>query len=313
MSNNNVVVAVGGNALIRNNNEISTRDQDEVIADTCKSIVALVEAGYTPVVTHGNGPQVGFMLRRVELASSELPPIPLDILGADTQGATGYLFSRNLRSELADRGLPAEVAALVTQSVVDPNDPAFAHPTKPIGSFMNREEAERRQREDGWEVIEDSGRGWRRVVPSPHPEAIVEADAVRLLLDSGYVVIAGGGGGIPVIRDGDSYRGVEAVIDKDLASALLGNQLDVRTLIICTAVEQVYVDFGKPSQKAVSTADIATMRSYLADGQFGAGSMEPKVRAAIEFIENGGEKVIITSLEKMIDALSGDGGTVITK
>lgn len=313
MAQKPVVVAVGGNALITDKNKISTDDQDNAVAITCKSIVSLVENGYTPIVSHGNGPQVGFLLRRVELASAELPGIPLDVLGADTQGATGYMFARHLAEELANIGADNKVVALVTQSVVDAADPAFQNPTKPIGSFMEEAEAISRRDNDGWDVVEDSGRGWRRVVASPSPVEIVEGEAIKLLVDSGYVVVAGGGGGIPVRREGNKLIGVEAVIDKDLASAMLANQLGVKDLVICTAVDQVAINFNTPEQVNLDTLTVEEANKYLDEGQFGVGSMEPKIRAAVNFIENGGERVIITSLEMMQSALDGNGGTTITK
>jgi carbamate kinase len=308
----NLVVAVGGNALIKDNNNVSTDGQEISVAETCDSLVALIKAGYGLVVTHGNGPQVGFLLRRVELAAHELPSIPLDILGADTQGATGYMFVRELNGRLIESGTGRKAVAMVTQSVVDKADPAFQNPTKPIGSFMTEAEAKQHKEDDGWAVVSDSGRGWRRVVPSPQPKEIVEADAISELIGNGYVVVAGGGGGIPVAREGKGLVGIEAVIDKDLASALLANQLGVEDYVICTAVEQVYVNFGKPDQKALDCITVDDAKGYLAEGQFGVGSMEPKVRAAIEFLENGGKRVIITSLEKMLDALDGKAGTTIT-
>lgn len=312
MARKPVVVAVGGNALITDKDKISTSDQDDAVASTSKSIANLVEAGYTPIVTHGNGPQVGFLLRRVELSLDELPGIPLDVLGADTQGATGYMFVRHLSEELANAGADNRVAALVTQSVVDADDPAFQNPTKPIGSFMDEAEAMSRKENDGWVVVEDAGRGWRRVVASPTPTEIVEGDAIKLLVDAGYVVVAAGGGGIPVRREGNKLIGVEAVIDKDLASAMLATQLDVKDLVICTAIDQVAINFNTPEQENLDTITVEEAKKYLDEGQFGVGSMEPKVQAAVDFIEAGGERVIITSLEMMESALNGEGGTTIT-
>ncbi|SHI84895.1 carbamate kinase [Actinomyces denticolens] len=312
MSTRGVVVAVGGNALVKNSDEISVAHQAAAVAESAESIARLVEAGFTPVVTHGNGPQVGFLLRRAELALGELPPIPLDVLGADTQGATGYMFARGLRNALAERGISKDVAAIVTQTVVDPADPAFVDPTKPIGSFMSAEEAQRHEREEGWALREDSGRGYRRVVASPQPLEIVEAGTIKALADSGSIVIACGGGGIPVRRDDARLTGVEAVIDKDLASALLANRLGVQDFIICTAVDAVCLDFNKPTQAELRSLTIAQAREHLEAGQFGAGSMAPKIQATISFLERGGERVIITSLPRMVDALAGTTGTTIT-
>lgn len=311
-NNRGVVIAVGGNALIKEKNKISTDDQSEAIRETCAYIADIVEQGYNPVITHGNGPQVGFLLRRAELALGELPAIPLDVLGADTQGATGYLFARNLRNVLAERGLERDVAAIVTQSVVDPADPAFDAPTKPIGSFMDEQEAHKRRTEDGWVVKEDAGRGFRRVVASPQPVEIIELGIIKALVDSGVMVIAAGGGGIPVTRENGTIHGREAVIDKDLASSLLANSLDIDDFIICTAVDQVYLDFNTPNQRAISTMTAEEAAGHLEAEQFGSGSMAPKIEAAIKFLKNGGRRVIITSLDCLADALNGKAGTTIT-
>ncbi|MBO3724080.1 carbamate kinase [Actinomyces bowdenii] len=312
MSSRALVIAVGGNALIKDPGEVSVASQAEAVRESAEHITALIAAGRTPVVTHGNGPQVGFLLRRAELALDELPPLPLDVLGADTQGATGYLFSRSLCGCLAQQGIEREVVAVVTQSVVDPDDPAFAAPSKPVGSFMSQEEAREHEEKDGWSVREDSGRGWRRVVPSPAPVEIVECEVIRSLVDSGCIVVAAGGGGIPVSREDGRLNGVEAVIDKDLASALLASRLGVPDLVICTAVEQVYLDFGTPEQRALSTITAQEARSYLEEGHFGKGSMAPKIEAALNFLEAGGERAIITSLESLQDAVAGRAGTCIT-
>lgn len=306
-----IVIAVGGNALIKDPKRISVGDQAEAVKEACEHIASLVEEGYTPIITHGNGPQVGFLLRRAELAQGDLPPLPLDVLGADTQGATGYLFSRSLRNCLARRGIHREVAAVVTQTVVDPKDPAFASPSKPVGSFMTEAEAREHEERDGWDVREDAGRGWRRVVPSPSPVEIIERDVVKTLVDSGSLVIACGGGGIPVRRQDDELVGVEAVIDKDLASALLASCLGVKDLVICTAVDQVCLSFNTPDQRALDTMTVEEAKSYLADGQFGAGSMAPKIESALSFLAEGGERAIITSLEALQDALDGNAGTRI--
>ena len=272
-----------------------------------------MDAGYTPVITHGNGPQVGFLLRRAELALDELPALPLDVLGADTQGATGYLFTRNLRGCLAERGIDRQVVAVVTQSLVDPDDPAFAEPSKPIGSFMDEAEAREHERKDGWVLREDSGRGWRRVVASPQPLDILERRVIGSLVDSGCVVVACGGGGIPVRREGTEYVGVEAVIDKDFASALLANQLGVDDFAICTAVDAVSLNYGTPEQIDLRELTVEEAERHLAEGQFGEGSMAPKVQAAVNFLLNGGRRVVITSLARLRDAVDGRAGTVITR
>ena len=305
------VIAVGGNSLIADKDHISVQDQALAAEESMKHVAELVSAGWRVVVTHGNGPQVGFLLRRAELATGELPALPLDVLGADTQGATGYLFARALNHEFASRGISQEAVAIVTQTVVDGQDPAFQAPSKPIGSFMTQELAAARAEAEGWIVVEDSGRGWRRVVPSPKPERIVELDAIRTLSQAGYAVIAGGGGGIPVVADGLALRGVEAVIDKDYATALLANQLGAEVLLISTAVDAVAIHFNTPEQRWLSQVSVAEMESYLAADQFGAGSMAPKVEAAIEFIKRGGQRVIITSPPLMAAAVAGQAGTTI--
>lgn len=306
-----VVVAVGGNSLIIDKDHVSLADQAVAAQESMKHIADMVAAGWNVVITHGNGPQVGFLLRRAEIASSELPTIPLDILGADTQGATGYMFSKSLQSEFKRLGIEKPSVAIVTQTVVDANDPALAAPTKPIGSFMDEDAAKAHEAKDGWQVVEDSGRGWRRVVPSPLPTRIVEVDAIRALNEAGYAVIAAGGGGIPVVEENGTYRGIEAVIDKDFATALLANELNADVLLISTAVDAVAVNFGKPDQKWLGKITVDEAKQYLADGQFGAGSMAPKMEAAIAFIERGGQRVIITSPPLMADAVSGNAGTTI--
>lgn len=312
MTAKGIVVAVGGNALIRDKHQISVESQSESVLRSSECIAALVEAGYTPVITHGNGPQVGFLLRRAELALAELPPLPLDVLGADTQGATGYLFTRNLRGCLERRGIDRQVVSVITQSLVDTADPAFAEPTKPIGSFMEEAEARAHQEQDGWAVREDSGRGWRRVVASPRPVDILEREVIGHLVESGCIVVACGGGGIPVTRRDGGYAGVEAVIDKDFASALLANQLGVEDFVICTAVDAVCLNYNTPEQVELSELSADEAEHYLAQGQFGAGSMAPKIEAALSFLRNGGRRVVITSLERLRDAVAGRAGTLIT-
>lgn len=306
-----VVVAVGGNSLITDSKHTSVKDQAIAAEESMLHVAEMVAEGWNVVVTHGNGPQVGFLLRRAELAARELPSLPLDILGADTQGATGYLFVKALQEEFARVGVSRRSVALVTQTVVDPDDPAFAAPSKPIGSFMSAEEAATHAREDGWNVVEDSGRGWRRVVPSPKPQRIVEIEAIRMLNAAGYAVVAAGGGGIPVVESGVGLRGVEAVIDKDHATSLLANELDADVLLISTAVDAVAVNFNTPEQRWLDKVTVAELRDYLAAGQFGAGSMAPKIEAAIAFIERGGQRVIITSPARMVAALAGLAGTTI--
>ncbi len=306
------VVAVGGNALITDSQHKSLPDQRLASREAMKHVVGMVEAGWTVAVTHGNGPQVGFLLRRAELAHDELPEIPLDVCGADTQGATGYLFASELNNEFHRRGLDKQAVAMVTQTVVDADDPAFDHPTKPIGSFRTVEEATLRHERDGWQVVEDAGRGWRRVVASPVPQRILELEAIKSLIDAGFIVVAAGGGGIPVTQtDAGEVTGVEAVIDKDLGTAILASALGAEVLLISTAVEAVAVDFNTPAQRWLSTITAAQAREYLEQGQFGAGSMEPKVRAAVQYLEAGGRRAIITDPEHMVAALAGEAGTTI--
>jgi carbamate kinase len=265
------------------------------------------------VVTHGNGPQVGFILRRSELAAPAMHQVPLDSCVADTQGALGYQLERALRNELRHHRLARSPAVVVTLVLVDRDDPAFRHPSKPIGAFLSKERAEEHRQKDGWEVAEDAGRGWRRIVASPAPKAILDLDAVRSLLDAGFVVVAAGGGGIAVIEDpsGD-ISGATAVVDKDLTSSLLARQLGAEVLVITTGVEKVYLDYGTPGQKALDAITLAEAKRYVAQGHFKPGSMLPKVEAIIAFLEGGGRQAIITDSEHVAAALEGRGGTRIT-
>jgi carbamate kinase len=277
-----------------------------------RHIAAMVAQGWSVVVSHGNGPQIGYLLRRVELARSELHEVPLDVCGADTQGATGYLFVRELAGELLKQGICSRPVCVITQTVVDPADPAFQAPTKPIGSFMSQELAAQHAAADGWQVIEDSGRGWRRVVASPKPVKVVETDAIRELVRLGHVVIACGGGGIPVTETPDGeLHGIEAVIDKDRAAALLGGDIGAELLIIPTAVPKVAVNFRQPSQRDLDRVTLPEAEGYLAAGQFAEGSMKPKIEAALDFLRRGGERVVITTPNLITDALKGRGGTTI--
>lgn len=279
------VVAVGGNALIQDDKHNSIPDQYAAVTDSVRHICDMIEAGWEMVLTHGNGPQVGFILRRSELSSNEVAPVPLDYAVGDTQGAIGYMFQKALSNELLRRGIHKPVVALVTQTRVDANDPAFSHPTKPVGAFFDHATALQRQHEFGWTLMEDAGRGWRRTVPSPQPLEIVELQTIASLLKQGCIVIACGGGGIPVVRDEQGMlHGTEAVIDKDLASALLAEQLGAEMLLIPTGVEQVAVNFGTPEQRWLDKLTIAEAKKLIAEGQFGAGSMQPKVEAILGFV-----------------------------
>jgi len=308
------VLAMGGNSLIRDKNHIALSFQYEMVQETAKHIADLIAHGIHLVITHGNGPQVGFIYRRGELSRSELPLIPLDICGADTQGAIGYMIEKALLNEFRKRGIDKKVTAVVTQTIVDREDRSFTHPTKPIGSFMSEEEALTHKREVGWEVVEDAGRGYRRVVPSPIPKKIIELDVIKLLVQSGYVVIAAGGGGVPVIlNEQGEIEGVEAVIDKDLGSSILASGLGADTLIISTAIDAVYLNFGQKDQRPLSRVFLPEIKRYLEEGHFKPGSMKPKIEAIIQFLENGGEKAIITSPENLLRAFKGKAGTTITK
>lgn len=306
------VIAVGGNALIKDKDRVSIPDQYEVARDVAERVADIVEQGWNVVLTHGNGPQVGFVMRRSELADGQVDPVGLDYAGADVQGAVGYMFCKALRNVFRRRGLPGEPIALVAQALVDRDDPAFADPAKPIGSWFDRETAERLARLHGWSIVEDSGRGWRRVVPSPEPKAIVELEPIRHLTHQGYLVITLGGGGIPVIRnqEGD-LEGVEAVIDKDFSSSLLARRLGADMLILPTGVDRVALRFNTPDETWLDVMTVARARAYIRADEFARGSMEPKVRALADFVEASGGTGIITSLARMSDALRGKAGTRI--
>ena len=306
------VVAVGGNSLIKDPKRKSIKDQFEAGAESMHHIVDMIDQGWEVVITHGNGPQVGFILRRSELARHELHEVPLDYCGADTQGAIGYMFVQALNNEFRKRKMNKKCAAIVTQTVVDVNDKAFQNPSKPIGSFMDEEEAKKREANDGWVVVEDAGRGWRRVVASPIPVEIVEADAIKELISAGFVVVGVGGGGIPVVRkENGDLEGVEAVIDKDFGSSLLANLINADLFVISTAVEKVAINFNKPDQEWIDQMTVAEAKKYAAEGQFAKGSMLPKIEAIIKFLEKGGKKALITNPENIGRALRGETGTWI--
>jgi len=275
----------------------------------------MIEAGWDVAIGHGNGPQVGFILRRSEIAAKVegMHEVPLDVCGADSQGAIGYALQQTLQNELYKRGIKKSVATLVTQVLVDKDDPAFKNPTKPIGSFMDEPEAHRRHKEMGWEVVEDAGRGWRRVVASPIPKEVVEIDSVKILVDAGVVVITVGGGGIPVIDKGNGeYAGTAAVIDKDYASSLLAQLIKADLFLISTAVEKVALNFGKPDQRWIDRMTLSEAKRYLAEGShFAKGSMAPKIQAIIWYLESGGKQALITNPENIGRALRGETGTWI--
>ncbi len=306
-----IVVAIGGNSLIKDAAHKTVADQYDAAAETMPHIVDLVEQGWEVAITHGNGPQVGFILRRSELAAHELHEVPLDFCGADTQGAIGYMLQQILRNEFQRRKLEKLAVTVVTQVLVDKNDPAFTHPNKPIGSFMDEATANRREGE-GWSVVEDAGRGWRRVVPSPIPIEVIENQVVNNLLEDGFVVITVGGGGIPVIEENNGkLKGVAAVIDKDRASALLCKSLGAKHFLISTSIDKVYLNFGKPSQQAIDRMTGKEAKQYLQEGHFAPGSMAPKIESVIQFLDGGGELAIITSPENIARAIRGEAGTHI--
>ncbi|HZD17755.1 MAG TPA: carbamate kinase [Actinomycetota bacterium] len=314
MGSKTAVVAIGGNSLIKDRMHQTVRDQYIAAGETCWHIAAMIRDGWEVVITHGNGPQVGFILRRSELAAHELHEVPLDACGADTQGAIGYALQQNLHNDFVRLGMDKQAVTVITQVEVAADDPAFEDPTKPIGSYLDEAQATLRRDRDGWSVVEDAGRGWRRVVPSPHPKRIVEEAAIRSLLREGFVVIAVGGGGIPVVADADgNLSGVAAVIDKDLASSLLASRLEAELFLISTAVEQVALRFGTPEQEWVDALTASEAEAYLAEGgHFAEGSMAPKVRAAVSFVRSTGGTAVITDPDNVERALAGDTGTRIT-
>ena len=308
------VIAIGGNALIRDGQRGTIAEQFENATDTSRQIAALIVDGWRVVVTHGNGPQVGFILLRSDLIgdSAGIPRLSLDMAVADSQGGIGHILGNALLNELGRRGLADRVACILTHVVVDADEPAFREPTKPIGPAYTAQEATTKREEDGWAMVEDSGRGYRRIVASPHPQRIVETEQIRALVVAGFVVIAAGGGGIPVVEaEPAGYRGVEAVVDKDLASALLAASLGIPLLVLSTGVERVAIHFRQPDQRFLDRLTVSEARRYLAEGEFPKGSMGPKVEAAITFLEQGGSEVLITSPASLEQAFAGASGTRI--
>ena len=306
------LVAIGGNSLTQFNQVGTVEEQFENAATTCAHLAGIVERGWEILLTHGNGPQVGNMIRRVELTAQQIFDIPLHVIDANIQGAMGYMLQQGLRNELTRRNIRRKIATFITQVEVDPEDPAFGHPTKPVGNFYSEEDAREKMASENWKMVEDSGRGWRRVVASPHPVAVVESEAIAASV-SEVVPIAGGGGGIPVVcRDG-MYTGVDAVVDKDRTSAILARDLDCDLFIILTAVDEVKVNFGKPDERSLREADREEMRAYLREGQFPPGSMGPKVEAALAFLDTAPTpgRVIITDPDHLDAALDGKAGTCI--
>ena len=312
-----IVIALGGNSLIRANEKGTIEEQYANLRQTSEQLLKLLTGENRIVITHGNGPQIGNLLLASEAARDIVPLLALDICGAATQGLMGYMIQQTLANDLRKQGLKHDITTVVTQVIVDKDDPAFKNPSKPIGPFYDLNEAQKLRRERGWEMIDDAKRGYRRVVPSPKPVNIQQARIIKSMLDADEIVVAVGGGGIPSVRDGDGkLRGVEAVIDKDYASSRLAIDINADVLLILTAVEKVYRDFGRPSQKALNLLNLNEAKELLAEGHFGKGSMEPKIRAAIEFLQDGGEKtkreVIITHPKAVTAALQGKTGTRIT-
>jgi len=305
------VVAIGGNSLIIDNNRKTIPDQFDAVEQTMGHIAVMIKNGWNIIITHGNGPQVGFILRRSELALHELHPVPLDYCGADTQGAIGYMIQKALRNELAKLGIDKQTVTIVTQVKVDSDDPAFMNPSKPIGSFLDESTARERIAE-GQVFVEDAGRGWRRVVPSPKPIDIIEVEAIKRLIRAGMIVVAVGGGGIPVVeKERGQLRGVEAVIDKDFASALLAEMIDADLLLISTVVEKVALNFNRPDQIWLDAMTVSQAEEYIQAGHFSPGSMLPKIQACIKFIRAGGDQALITNPENIGRALNGETGTWI--
>lgn len=301
-----LVVAFGGNAILPSGGRGTLQEQRDNIRRMSAELGRLLADGHRVVVTHGNGPQVGEIMLKSELAREIVPPLTLDVGGAMSQGQIGYMLQQEIGNYLTRSQIEHSVCSIVTQVVVDAGDPAFQTPTKPIGRFYDRAEADQFRRERGWEMVEDAGRGYRRVVPSPQPQSIQEWPAVRSLVEEGVLVIAAGGGGIPVVREPDeSLRGVEAVIDKDLAAQKLASLVQARTLVLLTEVDAVAVDFGTPQQRALQLVELQELKEHQQQGQFPAGSMGPKVKAALDFLESGGDRVIITSAANLIPAVNG--------
>lgn len=306
-----MVVAIGGNAILQPGQKGTVQEQLDNIKKSCRPIIDLIKKGHKVVLTHGNGPQVGNVLLRSEAARNIVPTQLLDVCVAETQGSLGYLITQALGNMMEEQGMPRKITTVFTQALVDAGDPAFKNPTKPIGPFYSRDRAHELAAAEKITMAEDSGRGYRRLVPSPEPMSIIEKDVVKDLVTGGYVVVAAGGGGVPVVQQGSTLTGIEAVIDKDWASALLAREIGAARLVILTAVDHVKINFGQPNEQDLKELTVKEAKQYLAAGQFPPGSMGPKIEAAISFLERGGQEVIITSIEKVKPALSGKTGTRI--
>lgn len=307
-----IVIAIGGNSLIEDSKHVTVQSQYEAANKTAMHIARLVQAGNRVVIAHGNGPQVGYILRRAEIAQNQLHTVPLDSCVADTQGAIGYQLQMALDNQMAADGIKKNIATVVTQVEVKADDPSFQKPTKPIGSFMTEEVAMERKEKDGWNVVEDAGRGWRRVVASPKPVSIIELETIKCLLDNGIIVIAAGGGGIPVVKDEKGVlSGMEAVIDKDLAASMLAKDLKADMFVISTAVPKVCLNYGKPNEKKLDSISTKEAKEYIAEGHFAPGSMLPKIQALVDFVDTTGNMGIVTDPEHLYDAVYGEQGTKI--
>lgn len=307
-----IVVAVGGNASYPPNIKGLAEEQFALMASMCEHLVRIIAGGYKLVLTHGNGPVIGNILFRMAKTSNELPPMPMDVCVAHSQGGMGYMLQQSLMNVLRKHQLRLSVSSIVTQVEVDANDPGFANPTKPVGRFVGKEEAERISRETGWQFVEDAGRGYRRVVPSPEPRRILDIAAIEAFLAADVIPIAAGGGGIPVVRDNEgNFHGVPAVIDKDLTSAMLAAEIGAKCFIMLTGVDRVAIDFGKPTQRSLDRMTSREAEQFMAQGQFPPGSMGPKITAALKYLRRGAGQVIITALDKVYDALEGRAGTRI--
>jgi carbamate kinase len=305
-----IVVALGGNAILTRESKGTAKEQFDQVRRACKHLVGIIQKGHKVTITHGNGPQVGDIFLREELAKDTLPRMPLDVCGAESQGMIGYMIQQSLRNELRKVDLDFQVVTVLTETIVDARDPAFKNFTKPIGSFYSASEAARLKEEKCWCFAKDSKRRYRRTVPSPIPLSIVQGQMIRKLMDLGAIVIAAGGGGIPV-TSGDESRGIEAVIDKDLGAAVLAKVVKAEVLLILTDVEKVFLDYGKPNQRPIDRITVPECREFLEEGQFPVGSMGPKIQSAVRFLVSGGNRVIISSLEKAEEALAGRAGTTI--
>ena len=308
------LVALGGNTLVRPEDEGTAEQQFEMMKQTCEKLAEMIKQGYDLVLTHGNGPQVGDILLQNEIAADSVPAMPLDICGAQSQGQIGYMFQQTLKNKLKEIGIERDISSIVTQVEVDENDPAFEQPSKFIGPTYSEEEAERIKREKDWTIKKTARGKYRRVVPSPKPQKIVESKIIEDLVFSGeesYIVISAGGGGVPVLKENDNLVGVEGVIDKDRASAVLANDIEEDFFIMLTNVEHVYLNFNKEDQEALESMGVEEAKKYLDEGQFPPGSMGPKIEASIEFLENGGKKALITNPENLLKALEQETGTYI--